>query len=466
MKIIKKGPLTILTLLAVLQLNILTAYGQFDKKKYRDSILGREIKIGQKVPDLIFYNVINSKTNILKQSDFENKAIIIDFWATWCGPCVEGIPKLIDFKKQFKDDLEIIGVSAEPENKVSVFIENLKKKFSVNYPICSEKNNSKNIYNLPVYRYFPHTSIPHYVLIDKNRILRGVMEKDFVTVENIRNLIAGKELQFEFKDDYSYLRVDYDANLTLQMEKAKSILFAYDSTSLSKFRYSSILTNEIPGVGPTRAGTIFPSSIFYNRRFQAINNTLSTLFAIAYGDDKIDSSMMFPRNRTEYDIENIALLTEFNDLKSNSRYCYDLILPRANRDKLFELARQDLDRYFGVKSKMVPKNKKVYKLVIIDKNIIPVTKGGKSSLKFSPLGLSLHNQPISIIANYIGNVNHGPDHPIIVDETKEKISIDLEINASLKNLTDIKEELHKYGLDLVPSTKMLDVLVITDCVHD
>jgi thiol-disulfide isomerase/thioredoxin len=52
---------------------------------------------------------INGKT--IKLSDFNDKVVVLDFWATWCPPCRKEIPHLVDIKNTFKGkDFEIISV--------------------------------------------------------------------------------------------------------------------------------------------------------------------------------------------------------------------------------------------------------------------------------------------------------------------------------------------------------------------
>jgi cytochrome c biogenesis protein CcmG/thiol:disulfide interchange protein DsbE len=50
--------------------------------------------------------------------DTKGKFILIDFWATWCGPCRKAIPELNKFQKQFSDKLVVIGISDESEDAV------------------------------------------------------------------------------------------------------------------------------------------------------------------------------------------------------------------------------------------------------------------------------------------------------------------------------------------------------------
>ena len=69
----------------------------------------------------------------VRLSDFKGKVILLDFWATWCGPCKYEIPVFVELQEQYgKDGLQVIGVSVDDTlEKLEPFV----KRFKMNYPV-------------------------------------------------------------------------------------------------------------------------------------------------------------------------------------------------------------------------------------------------------------------------------------------------------------------------------------------
>lgn len=72
--------------------------------------------------------------NTISLAAFKGRVVIIDFWATWCPPCREAIPDLIDLKKQYGGQgLEVVGISLD-DNGARI-LPRFVHDFGINYPV-------------------------------------------------------------------------------------------------------------------------------------------------------------------------------------------------------------------------------------------------------------------------------------------------------------------------------------------
>jgi peroxiredoxin len=110
-------------------------------------------------PDFKLKNVSGKDVTL---SSYKGKVVVLNFWATWCGPCNMETPWLVDLREQYhKQGFEIIGISVDSLDdydpaEVSAFI----KEHKVNYPIAMATKEVVNTFG-------PVSGLPTTIVIDR-----------------------------------------------------------------------------------------------------------------------------------------------------------------------------------------------------------------------------------------------------------------------------------------------------------
>jgi len=134
----------------------------------KEIIARNGIEIGKSAPDFELTKL--DGTNV-KLSDLKGKKVILNFWATWCGPCQQEMPDMEAFYKEHKENVEILAVNYTPsekgggEEKVS----NFAKEKGITFPILLDKN-------IDVTTAYKVITIPTSYFIDT----KGVIQDKFI----------------------------------------------------------------------------------------------------------------------------------------------------------------------------------------------------------------------------------------------------------------------------------------------
>jgi len=121
---------------------------------------------------------IQTEKWLTQEPDTKGKFVLVDFWATWCGPCRKAIPELNVFSSKFADKLVVIGLSDEPEQTVRRMTQPV-----INYYVAvdGQARSSRDVGVM---------GIPHALLIDPKGIVRFEGQPGYLTEASLSRIIA------------------------------------------------------------------------------------------------------------------------------------------------------------------------------------------------------------------------------------------------------------------------------------
>lgn len=127
----------------------------------------KNTSVGNLAPDFT-RNDFSGKT--IRLSDFKNEDfILLDFWASWCAPCIKEIPKIKKiFNKYHEESFTIISISSDTDS--SSWINAINKYQLEAWPqiLSNKKDNDSSIFNIDdIATIYEVNAIPHFILIDK-----------------------------------------------------------------------------------------------------------------------------------------------------------------------------------------------------------------------------------------------------------------------------------------------------------
>ena len=94
----------------------------------------RNSTASQAVTSAIDFELTDLAGKQVKLSDYRGKVVLVNFWATWCGPCQYEIPIFVELKRKFhKRGLEVIGISMD-EGSQQQMVE-FVRQYEINYPV-------------------------------------------------------------------------------------------------------------------------------------------------------------------------------------------------------------------------------------------------------------------------------------------------------------------------------------------
>lgn len=207
----------------------------------------QNIKSEEKAPPV---NITDWVLNTPEDKDLKNKFIVLEFWATWCAPCLQAVPHLNDLQDKFKrDDLYFISITDEPVHKIE------KAHSVVDFKTIVVSDQTKTTQKQFGDGKRGITQLPLTVLIDNKGIIKWIgspskltetVLDDFLNTKlkiNTPQLIDISDFKNELNKNGSalekilYLAADKETKFYIEIEKSKSTRFRGNEKAGTKLFY-------------------------------------------------------------------------------------------------------------------------------------------------------------------------------------------------------------------------------------
>ena len=149
-------------------------FGQSQNERYNTDqspairpLARSEQLIGSKRPDFSLPDLNGIQRQL---SEWNNRVLVINFWATWCPPCLDEIPVFVELQDRYSDrGLQFIGVALQQPETIHDFYQEMK----MNYPVLAGEQEVINIAK----QFGNHIgALPYTVFIDRNEKIQFIKQ--------------------------------------------------------------------------------------------------------------------------------------------------------------------------------------------------------------------------------------------------------------------------------------------------
>lgn len=364
-------------------------------------------KKGEFVPDFNIGKCLNNSAIPASMAEFRGKIVILDFWATWCKPCIVTHPLLEKLQDQFRNDLVVLAISDESPEVISKYIQS--KPSNLSFVVDSASLNS-NMFGV--------MALPHTVVIDRKGKIQAITHPSEITDGLIQKLVDNQEV----------------ATVTAVKDFNEQAFFeAKTSSGLSQsvgfFPYQE---------GQPTFARDFKEGEYTARRIYLSNMTLKGMYEYLYRVpmNNIIIAATDPFKYTKYEIGNL--------------YCFEVIVSPEQSSERFQLAIDELNKYAPLKSRVEKHHQVVKVLKVVDKTKLPPLAEAND--------LPQYTATMTDLAQHFTDYNtYGMQ---VVDETGLSARYIMNLDRIPDDIESLEKVFKKIGLKLTEEAREVEVLVL------
>lgn len=340
----------------------------------------------------------------------KGKVVVLEFWATWCGPCIAAMPHLNELADKFKDQpVQFIAVTDQDEKVVAPFLG--KKPIHAWIGLDTDKS---------MFKAYGITGIPHTVVVDQKGRIAAITNPTSLTEEHLKDLLAGK-------------------TITFAQRRREDRLPPGQAPAVSKPEREALFQVIIR---PSEGGSIRSTWGRGNLALSSatVLDVLSTSFSI--NPARIVNSSALPEGRFDFIVKT----------------------PDTENENVKTWVRQAVEATFGVVA--TPETREMDAFVLkagqLTEHLAPTASSQASSTSTGGGSLNCVNQSLSSLAWCLEDILGKP----VINETSGTNCYDFQLLWDEKSPgeadpVDLTRALHEQlGLELAPAKRAVEVLVL------
>jgi uncharacterized protein (TIGR03435 family) len=371
---------------------------------------------GEPAPPLHLEKLLQAPTDAVASWEaLKGKVVVLEFWATWCGPCIEAVPHLNELADEFKDKgVQFIAITDEKESVVQPFL----KRKAMRAWIGLDTDRS-------MFKDYDISGIPHTVVVGTNGIIAAITHPTALSTTVINNVLAGKSSGLP-APSHEEKRVSAEPSETRVEPPLFQVLL----------RPSSGEDAGSSSSGPSGTG---PAGRMYRAETKEVS-----LLSLAHWAYQTTESRL---------VTNSALPDGNFDVLIN--------VPYAASEKIPQLLSDSLATTFGLRGRKETREVDVYELTVKELKLEPTVSTGGSSSSSRPGQMSAVNTSTSGLARSLESRLKKP----VLDKTGLTNRYDLQLKWKQEGRDVAPEVLieavrNQLGLELTPAKRPVELVVL------
>jgi uncharacterized protein (TIGR03435 family) len=372
---------------------------------------------GNPAPPLNLEKLLQAPANAVASWDaLKGKVVVLEFWATWCGPCIEAVPHLNELADEFKEKgVQFIAITDEKESVVQPFLK--RKAMRAWVGLDTDRSMFKD---------YGVSGIPHTVVVGTNGVIAWVTHPTALSATMINDVLAGKTAALPMPRREEQ-RVTAEPSETRVETPLFQVLLRPSSVKDDSSTHSS---------GPSETG---PAGRMYRAETKGVS--LLSLARWAY-------------RTTEWRLVTNAALPE-------GKFDVLINVPQAASERIPELLGDTLKTTFGLRGRKETRDVEVYELTVKESKLEETVSTGGSSASSGPGRMSAVSTSIGGLARSLEGQLKKP----VLDETGLTNRYDLQLKWKQEGREVMPEVLieavrSQLGLELTPAKRPVEVVVL------